>query len=85
MKQVLYFSADWCGPCKAMKPIIEKFEEEHSDVEIVKIDADDRSDLCIKHSITSVPTFVLLSDDEEVKRKRGAFNEKAFLEFVYGE
>ncbi len=85
MKKILYFSADWCGPCKAMKPIIEKFEQEHSDVEIVRIDADEESGLCIKYSISSVPTFILLSEDEEVNRKRGAFNEKALLEFVYGE
>jgi thioredoxin 1 len=86
MSKVLYFSAEWCGPCKAMKPIISKFEEEHPDFQIEKIDADDNYKLAAEHNVRAIPTFILLGDNgEELKRKQGAFNATAFNEFIYGE
>lgn len=86
MSKVLYFSAIWCGPCKAMKPVLAKFEEEHPDFEIVKIDADDNFQLAIDHKIRAVPTFLLIGDDgEELKRKQGPLNESALIDFIYGE
>lgn len=86
MSKVLYFSAEWCNPCKAMKPIIQKFEENHSDVEIVKIDADNELALVKKYGIKSIPTFILLdTDEEEINRHGGAMNELSFNTFIYGE
>jgi thioredoxin 1 len=86
MSKVLYFSAEWCNPCKAMKPIIEKFEEDHSDVQIIRIDADDQLELVKNHSVQSIPTFILINEnEEEVKRHRGAMNELTFNTFIYGE
>lgn len=86
MSKVLYFSAEWCNPCKAMKPIIEKFEEDHSDVQIIRIDADNQIELVKKHSVQSIPTFILLNEnEEEVNRHRGAMTELTFDTFIYGE
>lgn len=86
MSKVLYFSAEWCGPCRAMAPIIEKFLEDNEDAVITKIDADEESELVIQHKVSSIPTFILLSDsDEEINRHRGAMNANAFAEFVNGE
>lgn len=86
MSKILYFSADWCNPCKAMRPIIEKFEREHSDVSVNKIDADENHIIVSKYEVKSIPTFILVDEnDEEIRRVRGAISESDFNLFVYGE
>ena len=86
MPKILYFSADWCNPCKAMKPIIEKFEQDNTDVSIIKIDADDNHSIVSEYEVRSIPTFILIDEnDKEIKRIRGALSESEFHLFVYGE
>lgn len=86
MSKVLYFSADWCGPCKAMKPIVEKFQEEHSNPEVVRVDADQEFELAQQYKISSVPTFILIDEDgNEINRHRGVLNQSNFEVFALGE
>jgi thioredoxin 1 len=68
---ILYFSATWCGPCKAIKPKFEKFVEQMGDrvsVAHIDVDSDTRTSL---YSVRSVPTFVFLKDGKEVERVVG--------------
>ncbi len=51
------FYADWCGPCRLMSKELELLETEEKDLEIVKVNVDDFSDLATKHSIMSIPTL----------------------------
>lgn len=86
MSTVLYFSAQWCGPCKAMKPIIEDFEQEYTEPAIIKVDADDEFKLAQEHKIQAVPTFILLSaEGEELNRWKGPMNKEKFKKFALGE
>lgn len=86
MSTILYFSADWCGPCKAMKPIIEEFEQNNTEPEIIKIDADDNFVLAQEHKVSAIPTFILLSaEGEELNRHRGPMNKTKFADFAFGE
>jgi len=65
---ILYFSATWCGPCKAIKPKFEKFVEQMGDrvsVTHIDVDSDPRTSL---YSVRSVPTFVFQKDGKEVER-----------------
>ncbi|HOE15346.1 MAG TPA: thioredoxin family protein [Candidatus Paceibacterota bacterium] len=59
------FGADWCAPCKAQEPILNKLQQEYNDiVEIRKVDIDKDYDLANSLSIRSVPTLVFFKDGD---------------------
>lgn len=59
---VVDFYAPWCGPCKAITPILTKLSEEYEGkVKFVKIDTDENSDLASEYSIRSLPTIMFFS------------------------
>ena len=71
MLRVLKFSAEWCQPCKMLKPIVEKASAQLPDVEFVSIDVDLEPDLATKMKVRAVPTMVFLKDDVVVKELVG--------------
>lgn len=72
MKQLLYFSASWCAPCRVMKPHVQVIAERFPEVEIRQIDIDEGYETATEHGIRSVPTFIHLRDGEEVARVVGS-------------
>jgi thioredoxin-like negative regulator of GroEL len=72
MINILYFTADWCHPCKKVKPIVEELNRESADVKFQVIDADSEVELVKSFEIKSVPTFVVIKDGVEIKRASGA-------------
>ncbi len=71
MKEVLYFSASWCVPCRQMKPIVEQLEAD-TGVSFRKIDVDTDHITPEKYRVLSVPSFILVEDDQEISRAVGA-------------
>ena len=57
MKTMKYFSATWCGPCKAFKPIMNEIANEGYSVEF--IDVDQSQELAAKYGVRSVPTTII--------------------------
>ena len=58
------FFATWCGPCKALSPILDELAEKVKDVKIVKVDIDADSELASEYRVMSVPTLKIFKDGE---------------------
>ena len=69
MKQVLYFSAPWCGPCRSFKPVMESLQTEMS---ITFVDVDSSPQTAQQYNVRSVPTTVVLDNGMEIGRVIGA-------------
>lgn len=69
---VIDFGADWCGPCKALEPIIEELATEFSEmVNISKCNVDENSSLSAKYAIRNIPTVLFIKNNEIVDRNVG--------------
>lgn len=65
------FNADWCGPCKMLKPIVEEFANNNDEFKVVSINIDDEEELSEKYNVSSIPCLVVFDKGKEVKRKVG--------------
>ena len=78
MKQILYFTASWCGPCRTLGPIMESL---NGQINYRKLDVDNEQDLAVKYKIRSVPTLVLIENGVEKNRLVGVHQAPEILNF----
>ena len=83
MKVVFYFTAEWCGPCKQTRPIVEEMKREGFEFQI--IDADYEQLLVSRLKVRSVHTFILFKDEKELNRITGAKTREELEEFIKNE
>jgi thioredoxin 1 len=76
MKQLIYFTAPWCGPCRQLGPIMQAVSPQ---VSVQKVDVDSNPDLAQKYGIRKIPTVVLTSEGVEVTRKVGLNPKQIYL------
>ena len=82
MKRLEYYSAEWCGPCKAYKPTIQKLKDEGMAITIYDIDRD--TEMTEKAGIMSVPTTIIYKDGEVLERLVG-IQSKENIEYLMSE
>lgn len=82
MNKVIKFSADWCGPCKAMKPQFEKFQQSVKDdgVEVVDLDVDTYHEEASKYGVRSIPFTIFIKDDVIAKSHKGMLSSAQLIE-----
>ena len=83
MREILYFSASWCGPCKQLSPVMERLKSEGK-INYKKIDVDTDTVLSPKYGVRNIPTLILLNNGNEVNRLVGAQPEQSILNFYNG-
>jgi thioredoxin 1 len=84
MKTVFYFTADWCNPCKKVKPIVEELNREQGYARFQIIDADIETELVKRFEVRSIPTFILIEEGSEIKRITGAQTRESLIGFING-
>ena len=80
MKTVFYFTAEWCGPCKKTRPVVEDMKKEGFDFQM--IDADYEQLLVKRFEVKSVPTFILIDNGKELNRITGAKTREELENFI---
>ena len=78
------FNAEWCGPCRSMKPMLEELAETNPGYKIVSIDIDAEDELAEDYEVSSIPCLVAFRDGEEVKRRVGLISRDAIAELMEG-
>ena len=74
------FWAEWCGPCRAVGPILDEIANEHGEkLTIVKLNTDEESAIAIKYGVTSIPMLNVYVNGEVVKTIIGAKPKPALL------
>ena len=83
-KVLVDFYAEWCGPCKMERPILEELSNDMKDVKFASINVDEAEDLSQEYGIMSIPCLVVFENGKEVDRKVGLTSREE-LESMLGE
>ena len=75
-KVIVDFWAEWCGPCHAVSPVLERIADEHQ-VKIVKVNIDEQQDLAVRYGVQSIPLMVLFENGEPQASVVGAMPKSA--------
>jgi thioredoxin 1 len=70
---IVDFWAEWCGPCHAVAPVLDKIAEERAgEIKLVKVNIDEQQGLASRYGIASIPTMILFRDGEPAAAAIGA-------------
>lgn len=69
---VVDFFATWCGPCKMIAPLLQKFSEQYPEAKFLKVDVDENRAISQEYEVTSMPTILFFKDGQVVKKIVGA-------------
>lgn len=76
------FNADWCGPCRLLKPSLEELANEKDNVKIVSINIDDEYELAEQYGVQSIPCLVLFKNGKEEKRNVGLISKDEIISLI---
>ncbi len=83
-KVLVDFFAEWCGPCKMVRPILEELSNTKKDVKFASINVDEEEDLAQEYGVMSIPCLIIFDGGKEVNRTVG-FKSQEELESFLGE
>lgn len=78
------FNADWCGPCRMMRPVLDELAAERDDIKVVSINIDDEDELAEDNDISSIPCLVVYKNGKETARNVGLVPKDAVIDLIGG-
>ena len=81
-KVLVDFNADWCGPCKMLRPVLDQVAEEKDNIKIVSINVDFNENLAREYNVFSIPCLVLIENGKEIKRSVGMISKSQLEDFI---
>lgn len=82
MLEVKKFSAKWCGPCRALAPIINEVKSQFNNVMFSEHDVDSDYEAATEFGIRSVPTVIILKDGVEIQRVTGLSSKSNYVKLI---
>jgi thioredoxin 1 len=82
MVTVKKFSAVWCGPCRALTPVMNEIKGNYSNVKFEEYDIDEYSDITEEYGVRSVPTVIIVKDGVELQRFTGLSSKMAYVNAI---
>ena len=82
MVTVKKFSAVWCGPCRALAPVMNEIKGNYSNVKFEEYDIDEYSDITEEYGVRSVPTVIIVKDGVELQRFTGLSSKMAYVNAI---
>ncbi len=67
-KNVFFFTADWCGDCRFIKPAMPEIEADFPEYQFIEVDRDEYIDVASEWNIFGIPSFVVIQDGKELGR-----------------
>jgi len=82
MITVKRYTATWCGPCKALAPIMNEIQSELPNANFVTIDVDMHKEAAMNDNVSSVPTVILSKNGQELHRFKGVKPKSVIIELI---
>ena len=79
---VVDFFTEWCGPCRALAPILEEISNERDDVVIAKVDAGNLAELAQKYNVMAFPTLIYFQGGNVKSNLTGLRSKDALLKWI---
>lgn len=76
------FWATWCGPCRALGPILEDVAKEITSVKVVKVNVDEEPELASEYRIMSIPTLIVFKNGQAVNKTVGLLQKSEILDLI---
>ncbi|MGW8257692.1 MAG: thioredoxin [Thermoguttaceae bacterium] len=76
------FYAEWCGPCRALSPLLEEFARETPGAKIVKVNVDENQELAAQYGINSIPSLLVFNNSKLTGRHVGLADKAVLKELI---
>lgn len=76
------FYAEWCSPCKVLGPILDRIAEENPEIQIIKVDVDENSDISSEYGVRNIPTVLIFKGGVQVDKFVGMKSKEDILKLI---